>query len=57
MDKKTRCCAANLTIGPKAPKQSPLNSCYLEGSTMEAYQNPQFHVEQSISITEASQNQ
>jgi hypothetical protein len=33
MDKKTRCCAANLTIGPKAPKQSPLNSClYLKGT-------------------------
>jgi len=29
MDKKTRCRAANLTIGPKAPKQSPLDSCFI----------------------------
>jgi hypothetical protein len=27
MDKKTRCCAANLAIGPKAPKKNPFNSC------------------------------
>jgi len=36
MDKKTRCCTANLTIGPKAPKQSPFNSClHLKGSLIE----------------------
>lgn len=27
MDKKTGCCTANLTIGPKAAKKSPFNSC------------------------------